>query len=105
MGGEEFGEQCLELAALRLGEAGQQLILDLVSVFLQVVKVVAARLGEADDVTAAVGGVGMGRAEAAEDGVDVVAVEAETAAEAGLAERAVFLQGGEDGEVGPGTSS
>ena len=87
---EEFPEQGLELVAFGGVEAGEELVLDGVGVVLEFFEVVVAGGGRGDDVAAPVGGVGLpvdvaGGLQPVEDAVHVVAVEAEAAAEVGLA--------------------
>jgi hypothetical protein len=105
---EQFREQGVELLSFSRVEALEELILDGVGLQLQFVEMLLAGDGEGDDVATPVFGVGLpvdivAGLKAIQDGVDVVAVETEAAAEVSLAEGAILLQRREDSEIGAAT--
>jgi hypothetical protein len=93
------------LAALVRVEAREQVGLGFVGVELDLLEVARAGPVDGDEVATPVVGVGLtidvaAGLEPGHDAADVVAVQAEPPAEIGLAERAVLVERGEDGEVG-----
>jgi hypothetical protein len=104
---EKLRQQCGQGRPFASVEAGQGFGLRRVGVRLDLRQAPRAGSSEGDDVAATVGRVGptidMPLVREAGDGAaDLVAVQPESASDVGLAEGAVLLQRGEDGELGAG---